>query len=78
MSVQNVEAVVTEDGVQLIVLDSPGTIGVTHAKEVMGRQTSDRILSDPDVAIQKAQHILVVQVCGPLSHPCLCIDPVFS
>uniref|UniRef100_A0A1I7WSV9 G domain-containing protein n=1 Tax=Heterorhabditis bacteriophora TaxID=37862 RepID=A0A1I7WSV9_HETBA len=46
---------------ELVVLDSPGTIGVGHAKNIMGRGKEDRILMDPENALKKAQHVLVVQ-----------------
>ncbi|KHJ88412.1 hypothetical protein OESDEN_11794 [Oesophagostomum dentatum] len=58
---QNVEAVLTEDNVQLVVCDSPGTIGLRHAKETMGRSQDDIILTGPELALQRAEHVLVVQ-----------------
>ncbi|EYC14278.1 hypothetical protein Y032_0041g446 [Ancylostoma ceylanicum] len=58
---QNVEAILTEDNVQLVVCDSPGTIGLRHAKETMGRSRDDVILTAPEAALQRAEHILVVQ-----------------
>ncbi|KAK5975947.1 G domain-containing protein [Trichostrongylus colubriformis] len=57
---QNIDAVLTEDDVQLILLDSPGTVGLKHAREVMARG-QDRIVTEPETALQKAEHILVVQ-----------------
>ncbi|RCN50154.1 hypothetical protein ANCCAN_03759 [Ancylostoma caninum] len=58
---QNVEAILTEDNVQLVVCDSPGTIGLRHAKETMGRSRDDVILTAPETALQRAEHVLVVQ-----------------
>ncbi|CAJ0605470.1 unnamed protein product [Cylicocyclus nassatus] len=58
---QNVEAVITEDNVQLVVCDSPGTIGLRHAKATMGRSQDDIILTGPEIALQRAEHVLVVQ-----------------
>ncbi|KAK6031992.1 hypothetical protein OSTOST_01838 [Ostertagia ostertagi] len=57
---ENIDAVLTEDDVQLILLDSPGTVGLQHAREVMARK-QDRIVAEPEAALQKAEHILVVQ-----------------
>ncbi|KAK6055443.1 hypothetical protein COOONC_07052 [Cooperia oncophora] len=57
---QNIDAVLTEDDVQLILLDSPGTVGLRHAREVMARK-QDIIVMEPETALQKAEHILVVQ-----------------
>ncbi|PIO76020.1 hypothetical protein TELCIR_01911 [Teladorsagia circumcincta] len=64
---QNIDAVLTEDDVQLILLDSPGTVGLRHAREVMARK-QDRIVKEPETALQKAEHILVVQI-GRLGTP---------
>lgn len=44
-------------------VDSPGTVGLKHATSTMNRSKDDRILSDPEKALSKAEHILVVQVC---------------
>ncbi|KHJ92200.1 hypothetical protein OESDEN_07916 [Oesophagostomum dentatum] len=68
---QNIEAVLTEDNVQLVVCDSPGTIGLRHAKETMGRSQDDIILTGPELALQRAEHVLVVQ--NPQQ---ICIDSV--
>ncbi|CAJ0953096.1 unnamed protein product, partial [Mesorhabditis belari] len=57
----NNEAIITGDDVQMVVVDSPGTIGLGHAKEMMRKSGQDRILSDPEKAITRSQHILVVQ-----------------
>ncbi|XGW35038.1 hypothetical protein V3C99_018796 [Haemonchus contortus] len=57
---KNIDAVLTEDDVQLFLLDTPGTVGLRHAREVMARK-QDRIVSEPETALQKAEHILVVQ-----------------
>ncbi|CAJ0575421.1 unnamed protein product, partial [Mesorhabditis spiculigera] len=57
----NNEAIITEDDVQLVVIDSPGTVGLKHAREFAGRKYQEQILSDPEAAITKAQHVLVVQ-----------------
>ncbi|CAJ0589845.1 unnamed protein product [Cylicocyclus nassatus] len=58
---QNVEAVITENNVQLVVCDSPGTIGLQHVKATMGRSQDDSILTGPETALQRAEHVLVVQ-----------------
>lgn len=57
---QNVNAILTEDNVQLVIVDSPGTVGQRHARETMA-QNHARILTDPERALERAEHILVVQ-----------------
>ncbi|VDO65368.1 unnamed protein product [Heligmosomoides polygyrus] len=57
---QNIDAVLTEDDVQLVLVDSPGTVGLRHAREVMARK-QDQIVTEPETALQKAEHIVVVQ-----------------
>ncbi|GMT33591.1 hypothetical protein PFISCL1PPCAC_24888, partial [Pristionchus fissidentatus] len=59
---KNVCAAITEDDIQLVVVDSPGTIGITHARKVMGLPKGDeKIISDPEGALNRAEHVLVVQ-----------------
>ncbi|KAH7727908.1 putative GTP-binding protein [Aphelenchoides avenae] len=57
---KNATASLTEDDCQLVVVDSPGLIGIKHAKDVVGTHTESNILVDPERAIQRAEHILVV------------------
>lgn len=49
----------------MVVVDSPGLIGIKHAKDVVGTHTESDILVDPEKAIQRAEHILVVTVREP-------------
>ncbi|WKY14097.1 hypothetical protein Q1695_000002 [Nippostrongylus brasiliensis] len=59
-NIPNIDAVLTEDDVQLILLDSPGTTSLHHAREVMARKEGN-IVMEPEAALQNAEHILVVQ-----------------
>ncbi|EFO24755.1 hypothetical protein LOAG_03726 [Loa loa] len=43
----------------LVFVDSPGTVGIKHAREIV-RSPDSRILSDPEHAVEQADHILVV------------------
>lgn len=52
----------TEDQFQLVVVDSPGLIRLEHAKNKIGTRPDDTIVVDPDKAVEKAEHILVVFV----------------
>uniref|UniRef100_A0A915CY15 G domain-containing protein n=1 Tax=Ditylenchus dipsaci TaxID=166011 RepID=A0A915CY15_9BILA len=45
---------------QLVVVDSPGIVGLKHAKEVIGTHSDANILADPEKAVKHADHILVV------------------
>uniref|UniRef100_A0A915CXQ5 G domain-containing protein n=1 Tax=Ditylenchus dipsaci TaxID=166011 RepID=A0A915CXQ5_9BILA len=56
---------------QLVVVDSPGIVGLKHAKEVIGTHSDANILADPEKAVKHADHILVVHVRSALSlvHP---------
>lgn len=56
---RNQTAIITEGSSQLIFVDSPGTVGVKHAREVV-KSPNSRILSDPEHAVEQADHILVV------------------
>uniref|UniRef100_A0A915PRL8 G domain-containing protein n=1 Tax=Setaria digitata TaxID=48799 RepID=A0A915PRL8_9BILA len=56
---KNQTAVITEGLSQLVFVDSPGTVGIRHARQIVRRPDS-RILSDPEHAIEQADHILVV------------------
>ncbi|TKR72949.1 hypothetical protein L596_020328 [Steinernema carpocapsae] len=57
----NVTGFLTENSIQLAVVDSPGTVGIQHAKKVVGTHSEDAILTHPEKALEKADHILVVQ-----------------
>ncbi|KAI1716503.1 50S ribosome-binding GTPase domain-containing protein [Ditylenchus destructor] len=46
--------------VQLVLVDSPGVIGQRHARKFVGVGSDDKILGDPEKAIEKADHILYV------------------
>lgn len=48
--------------VQLVLVDSPGVIGQRHARKFVGVGSDDKILGDPEKAIEKADHILYVHV----------------
>ncbi|KAM3729006.1 GTPase Era [Dirofilaria immitis] len=56
---KNQTAILTEGSSQLIFVDSPGTVGIRHARQIV-RSPDSRILSDPEHAIEQADHILVV------------------
>ncbi|KJH42230.1 hypothetical protein DICVIV_11782 [Dictyocaulus viviparus] len=56
---KNVNAILTEDNIQLILVDSPGTVSQRHVKTMS--QNGNKVLTEPENAIQKAEHILVVQ-----------------
>ncbi|GMT03405.1 hypothetical protein PENTCL1PPCAC_25579 [Pristionchus entomophagus] len=59
---KNVCAAITEDDIQLVVVDSPGTIGITHARKVMGmKKGEESIVADPEYALTRAEYVLVVQ-----------------
>ncbi|TMS32879.1 hypothetical protein L596_000673 [Steinernema carpocapsae] len=58
---KNVTGFLTENSIQLAVVDSPGTVGIQHAKKVVGTHSEDAILTHPEKALEKADHILVVQ-----------------
>jgi hypothetical protein len=52
----------SEGECQLIVIDSPGLIGIEHAKDVIETHSESRILVDPEKALSKAEHVIVVDV----------------
>ncbi|VDN06649.1 unnamed protein product [Thelazia callipaeda] len=56
---KNQTAILTEGLSQLVFVDSPGTVGIRHAREIM-RSPDSRILSDPEHAVEQADHILVI------------------
>ncbi|KAF8381776.1 eral-1 [Pristionchus pacificus] len=59
---KNVCAAITEGDIQLVVVDSPGTIGITHARKVMGiSKGNEKIVADPEEALHRAEHVIVVQ-----------------
>ncbi|KHN71000.1 putative GTP-binding protein E02H1.2 [Toxocara canis] len=57
---RNVTAALTEHGCQLIVVDSPGTVGIQHARKVVKRN-EPMLLIGPENALEIASHVLVVQ-----------------
>uniref|UniRef100_A0AC34QLG6 G domain-containing protein n=1 Tax=Panagrolaimus sp. JU765 TaxID=591449 RepID=A0AC34QLG6_9BILA len=57
---QNTVAAITESNCQLLVVDSPGLVGITHARETVGTHTESTLLADTEKAIKMADHILVV------------------
>jgi hypothetical protein len=52
----------TENECQLVVVDSPGLVSLSHAKNVVGTDPDDRLLAHPEKAIERAEQIVVVQV----------------
>uniref|UniRef100_A0A914N850 GTPase Era, mitochondrial n=1 Tax=Meloidogyne incognita TaxID=6306 RepID=A0A914N850_MELIC len=56
----NTTATLTENQCQLIIVDSPGLVSLSHAKEVIGTHSDDRILTHPEKAIERAEQIIVV------------------
>lgn len=52
----------SEGQCQLVVVDSPGLIGLQHAKEVVNTHSESNILLDPEKALGRAEHVLVVDV----------------
>lgn len=71
---QNQQAVLTEQlcqvplqysdyrniALQLVLVDSPGTIGTRHARKVIGATPDAHILTDPESAMASADRVLVV------------------
>uniref|UniRef100_A0A2K6VXM5 G domain-containing protein n=2 Tax=Onchocerca TaxID=6281 RepID=A0A2K6VXM5_ONCVO len=56
---KNQTAILTEGSSQLVFVDSPGTVGIKHARQIV-KSPDSRILSDPEHAVEQADHILVV------------------
>uniref|UniRef100_A0A0K0FLA4 Uncharacterized GTP-binding protein (inferred by orthology to a C. elegans protein) n=1 Tax=Strongyloides venezuelensis TaxID=75913 RepID=A0A0K0FLA4_STRVS len=56
----NLIAAYTNDSYQLVCIDSPGLVGINHATSV-SKGEDLTILTDPEKAMKKAEHILVVQ-----------------
>lgn len=52
----------TEGSCQLIVVDSPGVIGIEHAKKDVKTHSESRILVDPEKALNQAEHVIIVDV----------------
>jgi MinD superfamily P-loop ATPase len=50
----------SEGACQLVVVDSPGLIGIEHAKKMVDTHAEAKILVDPEKALQTAEHVLVV------------------
>uniref|UniRef100_A0A0N5AIC4 GTPase Era, mitochondrial n=1 Tax=Syphacia muris TaxID=451379 RepID=A0A0N5AIC4_9BILA len=61
-TLQNTVLAFTENNCQVVITDTPGTIGIKHAKEVVGSKSS-KILTDPENALKYADHVLVVHDC---------------
>lgn len=43
-----------------MVVDSPGLVGIKHARNVVGAHNESALLTDPEKAIERAEHILVI------------------
>uniref|UniRef100_A0AAF5CYS7 G domain-containing protein n=1 Tax=Strongyloides stercoralis TaxID=6248 RepID=A0AAF5CYS7_STRER len=56
---RNLTAIYTNNYCQLVALDSPGLVGIKHATTVSPNKDLS-ILTDPEKALKKAEHILVV------------------
>uniref|UniRef100_A0A0N5CD26 G domain-containing protein n=1 Tax=Strongyloides papillosus TaxID=174720 RepID=A0A0N5CD26_STREA len=56
----NLTAAYTNNSCQLVCVDSPGLVGIQHATSVSEGEDLT-ILTDPEKAMKKAEHILVVQ-----------------
>ncbi|KAL7069725.1 hypothetical protein ACQ4LE_010976 [Meloidogyne hapla] len=56
----NTTTSLTENQCQLVIVDSPGLVSLSHAKEVIGTHSEDRILTHPEKAIERAEQIVVV------------------
>ncbi|CAL2031148.1 unnamed protein product [Caenorhabditis brenneri] len=61
---RNISASICTDSTQLVFVDSPGAVSTSHVRQTMKKTSAtsgDRVLQDPERALQRAQHILVVQ-----------------
>ncbi|UMM15723.1 hypothetical protein L5515_013041 [Caenorhabditis briggsae] len=61
---RNISASICTDSTQLVFTDSPGAVSTSHVRQTMkgtSATSGDRVLQDPERALQRAQHILVVQ-----------------
>uniref|UniRef100_A0AC34F4Y1 G domain-containing protein n=1 Tax=Panagrolaimus sp. ES5 TaxID=591445 RepID=A0AC34F4Y1_9BILA len=56
----NTVGAITENSCQLVVVDSPGLVGIKHARDVVGAHSEATVLTDPEKAIARAEHLLVV------------------
>jgi small GTP-binding protein len=56
----NTVGAITENSCQLVVIDSPGLVGIKHARDVVGAHSESTVLTDPEKAIARAEHLLVV------------------
>ncbi|CAD5229433.1 unnamed protein product [Bursaphelenchus okinawaensis] len=57
---QNWVTKLKEGEVQLTLVDSPGLIGIAHAKKVINTHSESKIMVDPEKAFRSANHVLVV------------------
>ncbi|CAA87384.1 GTPase Era, mitochondrial [Caenorhabditis elegans] len=61
---RNISASICSDSTQLVFVDSPGAVSTSHVRQTMKKTSAtsgDRVLQDPERALQRAQHVLVVQ-----------------
>ena len=58
----NTVAAITENSCQLVVVDSPGLVGLKHAREAVGTHSESSLLTDPERAISTAEHLLIIHV----------------
>uniref|UniRef100_A0A914YL26 G domain-containing protein n=1 Tax=Panagrolaimus superbus TaxID=310955 RepID=A0A914YL26_9BILA len=56
----NTVGAITENSCQLVVVDSPGLVGIKHARDIVGAHSESTVLTDPEKAIARAEHLLVV------------------
>ncbi|MFH4978231.1 hypothetical protein AB6A40_004940 [Gnathostoma spinigerum] len=56
---RNVVAAVTVENRQLVFVDSPGTVSIQHARNIV-KDKCDRILMDPERAVERADYIIVL------------------
>uniref|UniRef100_A0A7E5A284 G domain-containing protein n=1 Tax=Panagrellus redivivus TaxID=6233 RepID=A0A7E5A284_PANRE len=56
----NTVTALTEHECQLVVVDSPGLVGIKHARDVVGAHGDAALLADPEKAITRADHLLII------------------
>jgi GTP-binding protein Era len=54
------ETSLSEGDCQLVVVDSPGLIGIEHAKRVVNTHSESKLLVDPENALSRAEHVIIV------------------